>query len=254
MKVERIVLFGRDDETTRMVCHALAERVVVQAVVLEEKIPARVVFRRRMKRLGFVAACGQALFVIVLAPLIRLFSKSRMHEICATEGLSDAPLSGTHMVRVASINDKRVREYVNEQKPDAVVVNGTRLLSSKLLQSIDVPVINIHLGWNPAYRGGNGGYWALANGDPEHCGVTVHLIDEGVDTGGVLKRAKITPTSKDTFATYPLLQLSAGLQALGEVLEDGTLATIDTMGEPSAMWYHPTAWGYLWRRITKGVA
>ena len=57
------------------------------------------------------------------------------------------------------------------------------MLRRPLLEACGCPVVNYHSGINPAYRGINGGYFALANGEPEHFGVTLHLVDLGVDTG-----------------------------------------------------------------------
>ena len=42
----------------------------------------------------------------------------------------------------------------------------------------------MHAGITPQYRGVHGGYWAVVNNDPEHCGVTIHFVDKGIDTGG----------------------------------------------------------------------
>jgi hypothetical protein len=48
------------------------------------------------------------------------------------------------------------------------------------------PFINYHAGINPKYRGQDPAYWARVQGDAEHAGITIHLVDEGVDTGAVL--------------------------------------------------------------------
>lgn len=251
--MQKIIIFGCDDETTSIVCHGLSEQVEVRAVVLEDGVPRTTVFRRRAKRLGLLRALGQALFVVLVTPVLHALAKTRTREICKNEELDTRPIADTRIVHVDSINDEAVADLVKKESPDAVVVFGTRLLSKKLLSAIEVPLINLHLGWNPTYRGGNGAYWALAEGDPEHCGVTVHLIDAGVDTGAVLERRTIQPAAQDTFVTYPYLQLAEGTRALIDVLKRDALVPTDTEGERSAMWYHPTAWGYLWRRLTKGV-
>lgn len=251
--MQRIILFGRKDETTNAVYHALAKHFDVPAAVLEEKVSGSVVFRRRARRLGVVSAVGQALFVTLVVPILNTLARRRKHQIIEEKKLNIAPIPNAHVVEIQSINDPSVSALVLKERPDAVVVYGTRLISSKLLEAISAPVINIHLGWNPTYRGGNGAYWALRGNDSEHCGVTVHMIDAGVDTGKVLQRAKIKPTNKDSFVTYPLLQLSAGITALIAVLQRDSQKVVSTEGEQSGLWYHPTAWGYLWYRLTRGV-
>ena len=84
---------------------------------------------------------------------------------------------------------------------------------------MDCPVINTHAGLTPRHRGVHGGYWALAEGHPELVGTTVHLIDEGIDTGAVLGRAHFSPTRRDSVATYPYLHLAAGLPLLAEQVQ-----------------------------------
>jgi methionyl-tRNA formyltransferase len=46
----------------------------------------------------------------------------------------------------------------------------------------------VHAGITPRYRGTHGGYWVLLNNDPGHCGVTIHLVDPGIDTGSIVAR------------------------------------------------------------------
>jgi folate-dependent phosphoribosylglycinamide formyltransferase PurN len=139
--------------------------------------------------------------------------------------------------------------------PQVVVVAGTRIISQSVLEAITATFINLHAGMTPRYRGVHGGYWALACGDREHCGVTVHVVDPGVDTGDVIAQARIEPTERDTFATYPLLQLVAGLPLLTGAVRaalEGTLQQRPASG-PSRQWYHPTLWGYLVTWLRRGV-
>jgi len=252
MDQKRIIIFGGEHETTRLVYHVLAEEFDVALAIIEQPVSRNTVLKRRLKKLGFLSVLGQALFVALVMPFLRLEAKSRVHRLQNEEN-TFSPIPPNNVQQVASINDDEVLEAVKTLKPTHIVVNGTRLIAKRFLDKVDVPIINIHVGWNPRYKGGNGGYWALAENDPEHCGVTVHMIDEGIDTGGVLARCVIAPTKDDNFITYPLLQVIAGVYALRYILRTNNLQTIDTSGEPSGMWYHPTLWGYIWRRIWCGV-
>ena len=84
-----------------------------------------------------------------------------------------------------------------------------------MLQSLGCPVVNMHAGITPRYRGVHGGYWALAERHPEWVGTTVHLVDPGIDTGAILAQATFDVTDEDTIATYPDLHLIHGLALLG---------------------------------------
>ena len=101
-----------------------------------------------------------------------------------------------------------------EAEPDLVVVHGTRIIAERVLREIAVPVVNVHAGITPRYRGVHGGYWAFADGRPELAGTTVHLVDAGIDTGGILGQTTFERGQDDTIATYPLLHLACGLPVL----------------------------------------
>ena len=112
----------------------------------------------------------------------------------------------------------------------------------------------MHVGITPKYRGVHGGYWALVKNDSENCGVTIHFVDAGIDTGEVIFQQRITVTNKDNFVTYPLLQLSEGIPYMKKALQDIIKGQIVTKKNPqeSFLWYHPTIWQYLYHRVING--
>jgi methionyl-tRNA formyltransferase len=58
--------------------------------------------------------------------------------------------------------------------------------------------LNVHAGQLPRYRGRNVINWALINGEPE-IGVTVHLVDAGIDTGDILLQRMLPVAWTDTY-------------------------------------------------------
>lgn len=62
---------------------------------------------------------------------------------------------------------------------DALIVAGAGLLPAEVVTR--VPVINAHPGLIPAVRGLDSFKWAIRDGMP--LGVTLHIIDDGVDLG-----------------------------------------------------------------------
>jgi methionyl-tRNA formyltransferase len=120
---------------------------------------------------------------------------------------------------------------------------------------VNCPFINTHAGITPKYRGVHGGYWALVNGAAGDCGVTIHFVDKGIDTGQVISQHLIKPGSSDNFTTYPLLQLGTALPELVKAIRavlDGKLQGMKATGE-SRLWHHPTIWSYFYFRFFKGV-
>lgn len=77
---------------------------------------------------------------------------------------------------------------LHEWSPDLVVFTGGNILREPLLRVPRLGVINVHLGLLPRVRGMSSPEWSLLNDVP--VGVTVHLIDTGIDTGPVLRRCE----------------------------------------------------------------
>ena len=96
------------------------------------------------------------------------------------------------------MNAPQCRQALQELAPAVVVVIGTRVIKAATLACISAPIINYHAGINPRYRGQHGYYWALSERDPEHAGVTVHLVDSGIDTGAVLLQARVAASRATT--------------------------------------------------------
>jgi len=251
-----VVLLAGPGDTTDIVAHRLAPLAGRLEVIVEEPIDRIRLARRRAARLGWLRVVGQILFVTVALPALRRSGLERIRSIVAEAGLDPTTYPSVHAV--PSVNDASTIDLLRSLDPTVVVVNGTRIISSDVLGSVPCPFINTHAGITPRYRGVHGGYWALAEGHPEWVGTTVHLVDPGIDTGGVLAQAPFDTTRRDTIATYPYLHLAAGLPLLadqvGRVL-DGNAPT-PVVGHPSAtsrLYVHPTLWGYLWRWLARGV-
>ena len=255
MPFERIVLLAGKWDTTPIVYHFLEEHMGVHGFIMEESVSKKEFLKKRIKKLGWLSVGGQLLFQLLVAKPLRRLSQKRIEEIKKEYGLKDAALETGKAQAVSSVNSEDCLRLLQELQPDLVIVHGTRIISKKILQGINAPFINIHAGITPRYRGSHGAYWALANGDPAHCGVTVHFVDAGIDTGNILAQKKIPVSRKDNFVTYPYIQLAEGLNLLQKVvgeLERGERPVVSNQLN-SALWHHPTIWGYWYKRITKGV-
>lgn len=254
MTGERVVLMGRENASTALLYNALSKKYDTH--VIHEKAPSTItLLRSRVNRLGIVKVIGQVLFQVLIAKPLSLFSGSRRRAILAEHGASESPVPLGLLTQVGSVNSAACWDAVEKLAPSAIVINGTRILSKASIARARVPILNTHVGMTPRYRGVHGAYWALAQGDPEHCGVTVHLVDEGIDTGGVLYQARINPTAADNFNTYPVLQMAVGSTLLVKAVRDVINGRAVVVEGPSGdrRWYHPTVLEYLTNRILRGV-
>jgi folate-dependent phosphoribosylglycinamide formyltransferase PurN len=255
MPFKRIVLLAGEWDTTPLVYNFLQEHFGVMKVMVEQGVPRKEFLKKRIKKLGLLEVGGQVLFQLIVGKTLSKMSTGRIKEIISKYSLSRKAIAAPEVIRVGSLNSGESIEALKELEPDLVIVHGTRIISKNVLNSIEAPFINIHAGITPRYRGSHGAYWALANGDKENCGVTVHLVDPGIDTGNILAQTTIPYTNGDNFVTYPYLQLAEGLVLLKQVIEklgQGELKAVKNNLD-SSLWHHPTLWSYIWKRITKGV-
>jgi methionyl-tRNA formyltransferase len=254
MSVKVVMLTG-PAISSRFMYNGLKDELNIVKVIREVPVPMKTIMKNRAKRVGYFNVAGQIAFGLLILPILRSLSKNQKAQVIQKLGLSDAKISPDQLVDVSSVNAKETIELLKEINPDVVIVNGCRIVSNKVLSAIDAVFINTHEGITPRYRGIHGGYWALANKDLKHCGVTVHLVDKGVDTGGILYQATIQPEKKDNFTTYPYYQTAAGIPLMKQAVLDVENQRIQTK-EPkleSHIWYHPTLCQYLWNFLTKGV-
>jgi len=253
----QVVLLAGPGDTTDIVANWLDEHISRVTVITEEPQSRVQLTRRRIKRIGWFAVLGQVSFVAIAMPALRIRGQQRKNQILSEWSLNTTAREPDF--RVDSVNSLETIDLLAHLQPRVVVVNGTRIISSRVLDSIGCPIINTHAGLTPRYRGVHGGYWALAEGHPEEVGTTVHLVDKGIDTGRVLARARFDTSPVDSIVTYPYLHLAAGLPLLIDsvhtVLDWQQLAPIndDSSSVDSRLFTHPTLWDYLARWATKGV-
>ncbi len=226
----------------------------IDAIVTENPMRGLALAKRRIRKLGFFRVAGQVAFSAFIVPLLSASSKKRIAAIKRQYPFDETELPADKISHFSSVNDEACITRLEELKPDIVLVNGTRILSSGLLNRVQAVFINMHAGITPQYRGVHGAYWALAQNDPEHCGVTVHLVDKGIDTGGILFQARIQVTGSDNFVTYPYLQFGEGLTLIRKAIEAAKENSLHPLPHSSKgkLWYHPTIWYYLIQRVFRG--
>jgi folate-dependent phosphoribosylglycinamide formyltransferase PurN len=256
MAPKTVLVLASPGPSTNILYHALKDAFSIPEVILEQPLSKSDFLRRRVRKLGLSRVVGQVAFASLVLPMLRCASRARVRDLLRQHNLCDAPITGIPVRRVPSVNSDETIALLRRLNPDLVVINGTRIIAQRILDSIPATFVNMHAGITPRYRGVHGGYWALVARDEEHCGVTVHLVDRGIDTGGILAQAVIRPLPEDNFVTYPILQVGAGLPLLKrvvrEVLEGQLAATPEPEG-PSRLWVHPTLFEYLNYRLGRGV-
>ena len=108
------------------------------------------------------------------------------------------------------LKDPAAVAWVRDLKPDLLVLAFvTRFVPGEMIAAATRGGINYHPSLLPKYRGGSAINWAVISGEKE-TGVTIHQIDEGVDTGPIILQEKVEITPEDTVKSlyfeklYPL--------------------------------------------------
>lgn len=99
---------------------------------------------------------------------------------------------------VFSKND--IREKFFKNSANVLLSVGYRYIIPKEIFSQFEYAINIHPTLLPKYRGAYSGYAIIENGE-DKTGITAHFIDEGIDTGDIIKQIEIPLTKFDTIQT-----------------------------------------------------
>lgn len=249
-----IVIMTADGANPAIVINALAKVWPDLSVVVEAPESKLEIWRRRARRLGPVAATGQ-LATMIAGRLLKTAAARRAAEIIAEYDVSTELDPAIPVRHFASLNDTACRDHVRALQPAVVLTVSSRLLSRATLADMPCPVLNLHAGINPAYRGQMGAYWSLIENDATNFGATVHLVDAGTDTGGTLYEVRATPSPRDFISTYPLLLTAASTGIVIKAVEDALAGTLKPRMPDgrSLLRFPPTIWRWIWNGIVRGI-
>jgi methionyl-tRNA formyltransferase len=114
-----------------------------------------------------------------------------------------------------------------------------KILPKELLEVPRLGALNVHPSLLPKYRGATPIQTALRNGETE-TGVSIMIMDAGMDTGPLVLQERVAISPDDTYGTLHDRLALCGSELLGEALaraQSGTLKAYPQRGEPSVT--HP---------------
>jgi len=130
---------------------------------------------------------------------------------------------GVPFISDPDVNSRTFLDRTKACTPDIFVsMSFDQIVKRQFIDETRYGAINCHAGALPFYRGRNPLNWALINGEGNF-GITVHYIDEGIDTGDIIVQ-RFSPISQaDTYADLLArahdLCASTLLEALGLICE-----------------------------------
>jgi methionyl-tRNA formyltransferase len=169
--------------------------------------------------------------------------RGRGGDMSPTAVKSAAAGLGLPVIETDTLHAPAIGETLAGLAPDLIVVVAFKILPPALLSIPRIGSINAHASLLPKYRGAAPIHHAILQGETE-TGVTVFMLDRGIDTGGILLQEK-TPVGPDetTGDLYERLRLIAADAVLRAVdgLASGTAIPVpqdDTLAS-SAPKVHP---------------
>ncbi|MCR4802703.1 MAG: methionyl-tRNA formyltransferase [Lachnospiraceae bacterium] len=118
------------------------------------------------------------------------------------------------------VKDEEYVSILRELNPDVIVVVAFgQILSKEILDLPRFGCVNVHASLLPKYRGAAPIQWAVIDGEKES-GVTTMLMNEGIDTGDMLKKVVVPLDEKETGGSLFDKLAEEGAKLLVETLVD----------------------------------
>jgi methionyl-tRNA formyltransferase len=168
-----------------------------------------------------------------------LFGKGELAIYCAEKYLSKYPHKNLKIIptlpepdwteslttwaknnQVELISFSEIKESSLGENPIGMSIYYDKIFKKQVIDKF-IRLCNIHNGPLPKYRGMNPVNWALKNNELKH-GITLHLIDEGIDTGEIL--------DQETFSINQEMEVKDVYELClkkGRVLIDNNLLELD---------------------------
>ena len=116
-------------------------------------------------------------------------NKAKAHNVKTVALELDTTIANTKQRRES--HEARVMTVLEEHDIEAVILSGyMRILSPLFVRAWEGRLLNIHPSLLPKYPGAHAHRDALADGATV-TGCTVHLVDEGIDTGQILAQSQL---------------------------------------------------------------
>jgi methionyl-tRNA formyltransferase len=124
--------------------------------------------------------------------------------------------------KFTSINDPDTCARMQGLRPDWIIVAGFgEILRKPVLAIPRKGVLNVHPSFLPQYRGPTPCYWVIKNKE-KTTGVTVHHVDEGIDTGDIIRQVEVPIRHHESERSLEQRLSTLGARVLIETLDSLT--------------------------------
>jgi methionyl-tRNA formyltransferase len=148
----------------------------------------------------------------------------------------EAQRHGLKIFQPQKVRDTAFIEDLQSLKPSLIIVAAYgQILPREIIRLPDLGCVNIHASLLPQYRGAAPINWTIINGEST-TGITIMLMDEGMDTGPVLLQEKVRIHAEDTAESLSQRLSKVGASVLRQALRDlkeGILKPLPQAGDVS---------------------
>lgn len=117
-----------------------------------------------------------------------------------------------------SLKSKEWEDLVKGLEPDLILSLYYRnFIPPSIFKLAKLGAYNMHGSYLPAYRGRAPLNWSIINGE-DHCGVTLHVLEEGFDTGDMVDRQRVDIAPDEYVADVTPRITKAAVNVLGRSL------------------------------------
>jgi folate-dependent phosphoribosylglycinamide formyltransferase PurN len=127
---------------------------------------------------------------------------------------------GDRRAVVSSHNGRECEQLLDKDKPEVIVVYGTKIIRENIFSRARIVTLNMHTGLSPYYRGDSTLFWPVYFDDPENLGVTVHKLAASVDGGDIIYTGKVQYSSGDSEADLFAKGVKVGTELYLKAVED----------------------------------
>ena len=117
-------------------------------------------------------------------------ANNMFNEYIKQSNFHDSASNDTKIVKVSNVNGQKVIDLNTSHQIDYLLISGIPIIKEHIIKSVKLGVINAHSSILPEYRGTKAEFWQFYNQDFNYAGITLHLVDTGVDTGDILYQKK----------------------------------------------------------------
>jgi len=133
--------------------------------------------------------CNENIVGLVIHPEIK---QKYGKEIIKASGLTEE-----NIFFADSLHSPQILSRIKKLTPDiAISVFFGYLLKKNFLELFPEGCINLHPGYLPYNKGAFPNVWSIIEGTPS--GVTIHYVDDGIDTGEIITQKKVDVEFTDT--------------------------------------------------------